>query len=192
MENKEQYVWQELIESKDFDQLTNQERAFVLKVSSESAYRFERSIVLESKTVYGDFEPQALVIPSEKKAVGVPLYQLVLAVAASFVLGFFLFRSTATVIESGNVETIAVTDTVYVEKLKVDTVFQTETMYVRVPEQAPCAQFSTETATEQKNTVFGKQPQIQADFSDATLANKGTSASNDETLVFVKDWVAPN
>lgn len=190
MENKEHDLWQTLVESKEFEQLTTEEREFVERASSEANYRAERDVLVASKMLYDEVEPQPLLIPSEKKAIVVPLYQVLLAVAASFVLGFFLFRSNQTTIELKQGETLAVTDTVYVEKLKIDTVIQTETKYVRVP--SPQESLPSVNTVVQKNTVFGNQLEVQADLSTATLANKGTSASNDETLVFMESWVAPN
>lgn len=189
METKEELQWQNLIESKDFDQLSNSEKAFVLGMSTESDFRLERTVLVESKMVYQEIEPRSLILNEEKKAIVIPLYQTILAVAASFLIGFLLFRSDGNTTEIVNGQRLATTDTVYVEKLVLDTIIQTKVEYIQVAAE----QTATNEVQPNENTcsVLSSQGSFEADLSAMTLANKGTSAANDETLVLMEDWVSP-
>ena len=195
MESKNETMWQELIESTDFDQLSNSEKAFVLGLSTEDNFRLERSILLESKTVHEEIEPLALILEDEKKAIVIPLYQTILAVAAAFVLGFLLFRSNENPAKIENNQVLAKADTVYVEKLILDTIIQTKTEYI----QLAAKKSPNEVLPRQSNpsinnpsSVLSSQSSFQSDLSSTTLANKGTSAANDETLTLMENWVGPN
>ncbi|MCJ8289514.1 MAG: hypothetical protein HRT58_07595 [Crocinitomicaceae bacterium] len=190
METKNELWWQKLIESKDFDQLSNSEKAFVLGMSTENNFRLERTVLVESKIVYQEIEPRPLILTEEKKAIVIPLYQAILAVAASFVIGFLLFRSDGNTTEIVNGQSLATTDTVYVEKLVFDTIIQTKIEYI----QLAAKQGSTNEVQSSDNTrsVLSSQSSFEADLSSTTLANKGTSAANDETLVLMEDWAGPN
>ena len=191
METKNDRLWLELIESKDFDQLSNSEKAFVLGQSTEDNFRLERSVLIESKMVYAEVEPQPLILEGEKKGLIIPVYQTILAVAAAFVLGLLLFRSneTTTVIQKS--QALAVADTVYVEKLITDTIIQTKTEYIRlattksVYKEVQCPESI-------ESSVLSNQSSFKTDLSSTVLINKGTSAANDETLVLMESWVSPN
>lgn len=191
MESKKLILWQELIESKDFDQLSNSEKAFVLGISDEENYRLERTAILEARIIYSEVEPRPLILEKEKKGIVIPLYQTILATAASFILGFLLFKSNQTVTEIKEKEPLAITDTVYVEKQVIDTVIQTKTEYIQVASQVSPPQEASNVKAA-PSAVLSTQSDFEADLSSATLANKGKSASNDETLGLMEDWVGPN
>ncbi len=193
MESKNEQMWQELIELKDFDQLSNFEKTFVLGKSTENNFRLERTVLVESKMLHQEIEPRPLILEDEKKGIVIPLYQTILAIAASFALGFFLFRSNGNTIEIVQKQDFASVDTVYIEKLIIDTLIQTKTEYVHLAaknlnkEAIPLSQFKKNTSS-----VLSSQSRFEADLSSSTLANKGTSATNDETLGLMEEWVGPN
>lgn len=191
METRNEQVWQELVEAKDFDQLSNAEKAFVLGISTESNYCLERTTLLESRVIYAEAEPRPLILEKEKKGIVVPLYQTLISTAAAFVLGFLLFKSAGTSTEIVQVQPMAVTDTVYVEKQITDTVFQTKTEYI----QLAAKNVQSVEVQECKNvpsSVLSNDGSFETDLSAATLANRGKSASNDETFVIMQDWSGPN
>lgn len=193
MEIRDNEKWQELIETKDFDQLSNAERSFVLEQSTENNFRLERTVLLESKIAYQEVEPRALILEEEKKGIVIPLYQTILAIAAAFVLAFFLFRSTGSTIKINNNQTLATTDTIYVEKRIVDTIIQTKTEYIRLGEkEAQIVKVEVKCPQSNESSVLSNQSSFITDLSSATLANKGTSAANDETLGLMEEWGAPN
>lgn len=192
MESKKEHRWQEMIESKDFEQLTITEKKFVLEMSTESNYRLERSILIESVLITDDLDPKPLIFNEKRTGVVVPLYQTVLAVAASFVLAFFLFRSNGEVESGFKIQPLASADTVYVEKLQIDTVLQTKTEYVQIATKDPVpAKNEVISSSERTSAVLSNQSDFSADLRSITLKNKGSSASNDETLFLVEDWTVP-
>lgn len=193
METRNEEMWQELIESKDFDQLSNRENAFVSGRSTEANYQLERTVLLESKMLHQEVEPRPLLLEDEKKAIVIPLYQTILAVAAAFVVSFFLFRSNGNTTEIQKNQPLALTDTVYVEKQIIDTVIQTKTEYINfVTEKTIIQEVNCPQSNENMSAVLSNQSNFEADLSATTLANKGTSAANDETLVLMEDWTVPN
>lgn len=193
METRKDDMWQELIEAKAFNQLSNTEKAFVLSVSSEENYRLERAVIVESKGVYVAEEPRPLILTEKKKAVIIPLYQALIAVAASFVVAFLLFRSSGNSIEIVKNQPLASTDTVYVEKLVIDTVIQTKTKYIQIAaKQSNNDAIQPVSPCESTSSVLSNQGRFDADLSSSTIANKGTSAANDETRVLMESWVGPN
>lgn len=86
----------ELIESKSFEELTNDERIFVLAHLTRQEYTFQRQVIAGSAALeYETEEPHALPIPQEKKRFlnrSIPLYQALIG-AACFLL-LFLFAGT--------------------------------------------------------------------------------------------------
>ena len=195
MSENNETIWQDLIESKDFDQLTNAEKSVVLGMSTESNYRLERAAIIEARSLYVTPEPKKLILDEKgKKGIVIPLYQTIVAVAASFVVGFFLFKSTQTLPSDERVEPMAITDTVYVEKRVIDTVIQTRTEYVQLAAQNSSPKEIVPFSPDEKaspSAVLSNQTSFETDLSSATLSNKGKSASNDETFIFIDDWVAP-
>ena len=193
METKKELWWQKLIESKDFNQLSNSEKAFVLGMSTENNFRLERTVLVEAKIAYQEIEPRPLILKEEKKAIVIPLYQTILAVAASFVIGFLLFRSDGNTTEIVNGQSLATTDTVYVEKLVFDTIIQTKIEYIQLAaKQENRNEVQSVQSSDNTSSVLSSQTSFEADLSSTTLANKGTSAANDETLVLMEDWAGPN
>ena len=195
MNDRNNELWQDLIEAKNFDELSNSERSFVLGQSTEDNFRLERTILLESKMIYVYAEPLPLILEKEKKGIVILLYQTILAIAASFILAFFLFRSNETITEIGDKQKLATTDTVYVDRLIIDTLVQTKTEYVQLAANQPQVIMNDVQPIEASgnpSSVLSSQSSFEADLSTATLANKGASAANDETLVLMEEWVGPN
>ncbi len=181
--------WLELIETTPYGQLTAAEVQFVEANGGESKFRLDQRAINSAKDVYFIPEPRNLEL-NEKKGIVVPLYQMVLAVAAAVVISFFVFRMNDTVIVKVN-QPIASADTVYIEKAKVDTVIQSETQvvteYIKIPEECP-----TPTAFATHSTVVKSQPNFNPDFSVLTLSNSGRPASKDETFNLVENWTMPD
>ena len=193
MESRNDIIWQELIESKDFDQLSNGENAFVLGRSAEANYRLERAIIVEAKNLNEEVEPLPLILEEKKGAVVIPLYQTILAVAAAFVLGFLLFRSTHDGGEIQQKQALSKIDTVYVEKQIIDTVIQTKTEYIQLAAKKSVPEVqSTQIISTAPSAVLSNQSNFEADLSSTTLVNKGTSAKNEKTLVLMESWSGPN
>lgn len=193
METRNEKLWQELIESKDFIELSSDEKTFVLSYSSEDNYKLERAVLVESKLLYHEDEPRSLILSHQKKGIVIPLYQTIIAAAAAFVLAFLLFRSSTSPTEIVKNQILANTDTVYVEKLIIDTVIQTKTEYVQTAAKMVTSDIKPSTSPcESAPSVLSNEGSFEADLRATTLANKGMSARNDATIVLMENWVTPN
>lgn len=80
----------DLIESKSFEELTNEEKSFVLNHLTESEYNLQRTVIAGASVLeYEDHEPLSLELPKAKKHFlnrSVPLYQVLIGAACLVVL----------------------------------------------------------------------------------------------------------
>jgi uncharacterized integral membrane protein len=80
----------DLIESKSFEELTNEEKSFVLNHMTEAEYNLQRTIIAAVPALeYPDQEPLALELPKAKKHFlnrSVPLYQVLIGAACLILL----------------------------------------------------------------------------------------------------------
>ncbi|WP_294670612.1 hypothetical protein [uncultured Fluviicola sp.] len=80
----------DLIESKSFEELTNEEKSFVLNHLTQAEYNLQRTVIAAVPALeYPDHEPLALEIPKAKKHFlnrSVPLYQVLIGAACLIVL----------------------------------------------------------------------------------------------------------
>jgi hypothetical protein len=80
----------DLIESKSFEELTNEEKSFVLNHLTESEYNLQRTVIAAVPVLeYEDHEPLSLELPKTKKHFlnrSVPLYQVLIGAACLVVL----------------------------------------------------------------------------------------------------------
>lgn len=177
--------WQELIESKRFDELSDEQLMFVLANGGETQFKLEQLALQNVKELYVIPEPRSLNL-SEKKGIIIPLYQAILAVAAAVVLSFFAFRMNDTIVVNTPMS-MASADTVYIEKERIDTVLQTETKivthYVIVPSDCPTAKVQST-----HSSLSNSQAPFNPDLNNLSLANKGRPASMDKTLGLVENW----
>jgi|GEM_PF-1746344 len=95
--NPEEIRLLELLESKDFDALTAEERVFVATQLPAAEYVLQRRILTGIDRQEDEIpQPRPLALPSEKSAIPllrrtVPLYQAVLAIAAVWTCFFWLW-----------------------------------------------------------------------------------------------------
>lgn len=86
----------DLIESKPFGELNNEERDFVLKQITEEEYSLQRKIHASARELaFEEAIPAPLVIPAAKKQIltrTIPLYQVLIG-AACLLVGFFVFSN---------------------------------------------------------------------------------------------------
>ncbi|MEN9302250.1 MAG: hypothetical protein RL264_679 [Bacteroidota bacterium] len=140
----------ELLESKNFDQLSATEQAFVLGQLSQEAYDLQRSILVEASENELEIpEVAPLVLPEkQKKAIVIPLYQAILAVASVVILFVLLWPSDKTVTKivyqqaTSKPQTITniIHDTVFVANSGIATVkYMYDTIYENIVESVPIA-----------------------------------------------------
>lgn len=89
MEEQHEHLF-DLIASKSFEELTNEEKSFVLNHLTEAEYNLQRTVIAAVPALeYPDHEPLALEIPKAKKHFlnrSVPLYQVLIGAACLVVL----------------------------------------------------------------------------------------------------------
>lgn len=174
---------QELLETRNYDALSSEEREWVHQLMTEQEYNRRRVILEESKNLHPQAVPKPLVLKNEQRGVVVPLYQAVAGMAAAIVLTFFLVRMEKVEVDSSEPKVVAHTDTVYQDRLKLDTIYiiERESAHNRnttpKTDAAPVAEMNTTPGT--LNTV----PLNQLD-----LENKGSSAVNDESLSLIRNF----
>lgn len=99
MKNNEEQLF-DLLEQKEFSELNDQEKVFVLRHLSEDEYQFQRQIIVASSKLVedADEEPLPLVLPVATIPLlqrGVPMYQVLLGAACLLALFFtLLLRKT--------------------------------------------------------------------------------------------------
>ena len=80
----------DLIESKSFEELTDEEKSFVMNHLTEADYRLQRNVIAGASALdYADHEPLALELPKAKKHFlnrSVPLYQVLIGAACLILL----------------------------------------------------------------------------------------------------------
>jgi hypothetical protein len=80
----------DLIESKSFEELTAEERTFVLNHLTEAEYNLQRTVISATVALeYDSEEPLALQIPEKKKSIlnrTIPLYQALIGAACLVIL----------------------------------------------------------------------------------------------------------
>jgi hypothetical protein len=138
----------ELLESKNFDQLTAAEQAFVLGQLSQEAYEFQRSILMEASENELEIPAVApLILPEkQKKAIVIPMYQAILAIASVVILFVLIWPSNPTttkiVYKKSKPQTITnvVHDTVFIANPGIATVkYVYDTIYESIVESVPIA-----------------------------------------------------
>ncbi|HLP53532.1 MAG TPA: hypothetical protein VK151_00815 [Fluviicola sp.] len=89
LNNNEERLF-DLLDQKDFDQLTAAEKAFVETHFSQAEYRLQRQMISESASLYETpSEAQPLVIPAKGNSfigITIPLYQALIGIAATITL----------------------------------------------------------------------------------------------------------
>lgn len=188
----------QLLETKDFDLLSTAEQQFVLNEMSETEYSQRRKVLVQSSTWTHNEIPLPLILADEKSRwmIPIPLYQSIAAVAAVFLLTFFLFRSNGTMLAESYGNGLVAIDTVYVEKRITDTIVEYDTKYIEriiVKNESPSEESVqpmrsiTQDSRKESPTSNRELPSL-PDLSELSLENKGKSAMNDETFGLLEGY----
>ena len=172
-----------LVESRAFAELSAEEKAFVLTHMSERGYEQEHHLMYECKSIPVDVEPRKLIVPpTTGKGRVVPLYQAVAGIAAAIVLTFLLVHEGQENALETNDPILALTDTVYVDRTEYDTIVQYQIKYILQHAQESTGMVCGSTSTtESSNLNF-------LPIGNYDLKNRGSSASDDESLTQVVDF----
>jgi hypothetical protein len=204
--NSDEIQLQSLLETKDFEALSAAERKLVLSMLTEKEYALQRSILKESPFVYpqeSDMVVPPLVMTSEaatsfwfKKA---PVYQTMLAVAATILFMFLISKPQTPIIQEKVVkEYVTQIDTVVETKFINDTVFQyidkpiiiEKVKYVEVPSSKNASATNTYASNVEPERVLEPSMNVSLpDFNEPTSSSVANSYKNDPTSILVGDFV---
>jgi hypothetical protein len=128
LNNNEERLF-DLVDQKDFDQLTPEEQAFVETHLSEAEYHMQRQLISESHTLYETVaEVTPLVIPVTNSSVfgkQVPLYQALIGIAATIALFLSIWPTQTEKTETQNDKPVlSKTDTIIQTKIIRDTIIR--------------------------------------------------------------------
>jgi hypothetical protein len=128
LNNNEERLF-DLVDQKDFEQLTAEEKTFVETHFSQEEYRLLRQMIGESASLYEETpEAPPLVIPAAKSSfisTTIPLYQALIGVAATVALFLSIWpNETETTKISGNKPALSKTDTIIQTQIIHDTVIR--------------------------------------------------------------------
>ena len=191
---------QELMESKDFHELSSTDKEFVLNQLTEQDYQLQRDIILESQHLYDDHKKVVappLILSNASKSFWFkshPIYQTGIAVAATILVMFFLkFPGKETIKKETEIQYVSQVDTLVQTEYIYDTVVEVvekpviveKTTYVEVPN----ATINTTANIEDPKRVLNPG----AAYPISTIGIDETSASSsfadDETAILVQDII---
>lgn len=148
LNNNEERLF-DLLDQKDFEQLTAEEKAFVETHFSQEEYRLQRQMIGESASLYEetpDAPPLVIPIPAVKPSflgTTIPLYQALIGIAATVALFLSIWpNEPETTNNSGNKPALSKTDTIIQTQIIHDTVIRYKNY--RSGNQAPSAAAKTD------------------------------------------------
>lgn len=148
LNNNEERLF-DLVDQKDFEQLTAEEKAFVETHFSQEEYRLQRQMIGESASLYEETPeapPLVIPIPAAKPSfIGttIPLYQALIGIAATVALFLSIWpNEPETTNSSGNKPALSKTDTIIQTQIIHDTVIRYKNY--RSGNQAPSAAAKTD------------------------------------------------
>lgn len=186
--SKEESRLFDLIEKFDFEELSEQDRKFVLEISSLEEYSLQRKILYESEAVFSSntLEPRSLIITSSKNVKNVrviPLYQALLAVAAVilvFVLSWPKEQKT-----TNNEVQVSITDTVYKTQFIRDTILKIIPQVKYVIQKEVEFQTVYASSLEEPELLEVAQQFTLPSISKESIQSRGISLKEDQSSKFV-------
>ncbi len=179
----------DLIESKNWNQLSQEETKFVLLHMTEDEYHFQRQILVEADDIFKENpDPKPIILPVRKAtpilAMRVPLYQTILAVAAT-VLVFLMLWPKNQEIKQPVIGPIAQQK----QEIKTNFVHDTVVKYITLTQIAERVVYDTITAVVQSNFKSEEPRLFQAnnnlpflDLSPEKLEVRGSSLKDENTI----------
>lgn len=187
----------ELLESKDFEQLTESESIIVLEHMTKEDYELRRGLIIESSKETDSITPPSSVdtavfayLDENDDTRVIPIWQskgfamlLSAAVAAVLVWIILPFKEVEIIKSNPKESTVyeTVIDTVYQERIKVDTVVveKPQIVYLDKPLNQTQNQMCTPIDVKQSNPSMAQSSQPAIDISNIDLSNRGSSAKSD-------------
>lgn len=209
--NENDIKWHDLVQRKDFEDLDERELHFVLSYSDEEDYRIMRAIEVEAAIMFTEqtspLKAPPLVLSNKKDTPlalpiwkrGIPMYQTLLAVAASIMIMWFINNPAWLIVpfdKGSKIEYISHTDTVVETQLITDTIFQYK--YINNPVvvekityiNLPSDNQSTNTSVAEEPRMLNPGSQYTIPLEDKKPFPASNSYKNDPTkeLVYDANW----
>lgn len=182
--NEQEQQIMELVETKTFNELSDDERILVLKHFTQEEFDLQHRLLYETKSLTEELDPKPLILSERKSGIVIPLYQAIIGVAATLIISFLLFQvKQSPISEIKNVE-LAIADTVYIEKQVHDTVIKYVNRVVTVETEKIVSKNTPASSNEQGITIA--QP-FMLPLNKLNLQNKGLALVNDETFSLVSE-----
>ena len=180
---KEQERIQSLQERSFFEQLSKDDKAFVLHVSSQELFDEVHRSLIESKNLYDIPAPRALKSPIITSSAN-RFQSIILPIssaAAAAIITFFFFKKETIIYQNKLTPTYLAADTVYIPQIKHDTLVKEvhakgKTIYVN---KSIITEVIALSASSPSSEVL---PPI----SNVDLINRGYSASTDNTIALLE------
>ena len=118
---------QQLLEQKNFNELSVSEKNRLKELISEDDYSFRRQIIVATEKENETMVPLPLVLPTKNTGIVIPLYQAMFAVAATVLVVLLLkfpYSNMQPVNGSKDVKYISITDTIKEIEYVYDTIFK--------------------------------------------------------------------
>lgn len=195
--NKSELKLQNLLETKNFEELSDSESEFVLTQMSKDGYVLSHSILLTTPSVFDDEiipTPKPLVINNTTKRTGsyqLPLHQAIIAVAATVAIMLLVLPINKIEKITSVPEYIVKTDTVEIQKeiVMYDTFYQTVEKPIYI---------DREVLVENNNCVepLQEEPRLLNSYStnnlpeltQMSIESKGTSLKNDNVSSLIVEF----
>ncbi len=116
-----------LLEQKEFNELSASEKNKVEKLITEEEYSIRRQLIIATEKESEKLVPLPLVLPSKKTGIVIPLYQALLAIAATVLVMLFLkfpYSNIEAINGSEEIKYVSITDTIKEIEYVYDTVYK--------------------------------------------------------------------
>ena len=189
----------DLLNEKDYSDLSNTEVEFVLIHSSKEDYVLERAVILNAKTLFHedeDVNPAPLIIPLSYNNTGLnkemPIYQSLLLVAATIIIMLMIFPvNNNTIIDGTKTEYIVNTDTIQIEKevIKYDTIYQTVEKPIYINKEVYVqSKYCIEPIQEEPRLLNTNTRLSLPDLTKISTSNKGSSMKDDNLSSLIVEF----
>ncbi len=163
----------EYLESREYNELTAEEKQWVDQYISEEEYSLRRTIVVAATEMPQTEVPRPLILP--QKTPPIPLFLTAFSSAAAAAILVFLFVKSENLkeVHFESPQPVAQTDTVYIEQIRIDTLI--DSVFVPYAVKVPESVAQVQIPEFQMNTL--PPPGIRSE----DLVNSGVASADDSS-----------
>ncbi len=165
----------DLLEARDFQELSAEEQSRVLTIMTQSEYQLQRKIIVEAGNA-DELIAGPLVLPGKKNVVPIWFVSIGSAAAAAILMFFVMQPAKVNDVQETTVKTKVIRDTLIVENTVTDTII--DYRVVKVKEDTPVRQEVARVPIPETMSGAVYVPTIRED----DVVNAGFSAANDNVI----------